>query len=73
MNINKAGQRVRRYRKAIIKTGRYVDASQGIDFEVTPTSLSHWVKTFAEMKANGVQIPTPASYVAWRCLRMRFF
>jgi len=56
----KADGRVeRRFRKELIRTGHYVKAEDGIEFEVTPQTLTHFVEQFERMKANGVRIPVP--------------
>jgi hypothetical protein len=49
----------RRFRKELIRVGRYVKAADGIEFEVTHRTLRHWIMEFARMKANGVRVPIP--------------
>jgi len=56
----KADGRVeRRFRKELIRTGHYVKDEDGIEFEVTPHTLAHFVEQFERMKANGVRVPVP--------------
>lgn len=60
-----------RFRKELIRTGRYVKDSDGIDFEVTRDdhdpkarkfSLAHWVAEFGRMKAAGVKVTLPEDH-----------
>ncbi len=50
------------FRKEVIRVGHYIKADDGIEFEVTPKLLQHWVDTFKHMKANGVDVPIPAGH-----------
>lgn len=59
LRVNELGQRVQRFRKAIISTGRFIKEADDMEFEVTPETLSHWVTTFKAMKKNGVKVPIP--------------
>ena len=59
------GQLVYRFKKDIIRVGEFVDNGFGVPLSVTPAHLSHWAKTFAEMKANGVKVPIPKHHKDW--------
>ena len=61
-SVTEDGQPVRRFRKELIRTGSYVKASEGLEFEVTATQLDKWALTFSQMKANGVKVPVPAGH-----------
>ena len=50
------------FRKEVIRVGSYVKDDEGLEFEVTPKLLQHWVDTFKHMKANGVDVPIPAGH-----------
>jgi len=51
---------VQRFRKELVKTGRWVKGPT--TFEITETLLDHWVATFQLMTANGVRVPCPATH-----------
>ena len=46
----------KRFKKDLIRVGRFVKKAEGITFEVTQENLEHWVETFNEMKKNGVRV-----------------
>jgi hypothetical protein len=50
------------FRKEVIRVGSYVKDDEGIEFEVTPKLLKHWIATFKEMKADGIEVPIPAGH-----------
>lgn len=56
------GQMVRRFRKELIRTGKYHKPSDDLSFEVTDDALMNWVSTFSLMRANGVKVPVPAGH-----------
>ncbi len=56
------GVPTRRYHKALIRVGEYVKAAAGERFTVTPELLSHWARTFGQMKANGVEVAMPVTH-----------
>lgn len=56
------GQPVRRFRKELIRAGRYHKEADGLDFEVTGHSLDHWAATFSAMDAAGVKVPVPSGH-----------
>lgn len=56
------GEGGRPFVKEIITTGRFVQDSDGIEFEVSQDTLEHWVTTFRAMRDNGVKVPMPDSH-----------
>jgi len=56
------GVPVKRYRKELIKTGHYVKASDGIEFEVTQDMLNHWAIAFSQWSASGNKVPVPLTH-----------
>ncbi|MEW6250101.1 MAG: hypothetical protein AB1716_05610 [Planctomycetota bacterium] len=53
----------RRFRKDIIRVGRFVKSGPGgFELQVTPAHLAHWADTFASMKANGVRVSVPPNH-----------
>lgn len=56
------GKPVQRFRKEIIRCGKFTKAKDNVNFEVTPSSLNHWVATFNQMKQNGVKVYFPAGH-----------
>ena len=48
-----------RFRKDLIRVGKFVKPSEGLEFEVTQDTLVHWASTFQEMKKNGVRVAVP--------------
>ncbi len=59
------GQLVYRFKKDIIRVGEFADNGYGSPASVTALHLSHWAKTFAKMKANGVKVPIPKDHKDW--------
>jgi len=53
---------IHRYHKTLIKTGKYIKDSDGLDFEVTEDLLKHWANTVQDMNDNGVKIPVPLGH-----------
>jgi phage I-like protein len=51
-----------RYRKEVIKKGKFVKATDGVKFEISDFVLSNWVTQFSKMKKNGVKIPVPLGH-----------
>lgn len=51
-----------RYKKELIKVGKYVKDSTKQAFEVTSTMLDHWVKEFSRWVGNGNRVPIPLSH-----------
>lgn len=60
--VTKGKQPYQRFRKELIRVGKYVKAVDGIRFRVTAATLSHWVATFARMKKNGCKVPVPLGH-----------
>jgi hypothetical protein len=56
------GVPVKRYRKELITTGKYIKAADGIEFEVTDDTLNHWVLAFAQWTASGNKVPVPLTH-----------
>lgn len=56
------GQPVRRFRKELIRSGKYVKAADKLEFVVTPELLQHWSATFSRMKSAGVRVPVPVGH-----------
>ncbi len=52
----------RLFRKPLIRTGSYVKESEGLSFEVTPETLSHFAIEFGRMHKNGVRVPVPLTH-----------
>jgi hypothetical protein len=46
----------------LIRAGKYVKKSQGLEFEVGKSTLKHWADTFAAMLANGVDVTVPIGH-----------
>ena len=53
-----------RYRKEIVKVGKYVKASADQAFEVTSALLDHWISTFQRWVKNGNRVPVPLGHEA---------
>ena len=53
------GQPVRTFKKELIKTGRIVKEEDGLDFNVTSSTLKNWQTQFKKMSKAGVKIPLP--------------
>ena len=53
---------IRRYKKPLIKVGKYCKDSDGLEFEVTEDLLLHWKNTVTEMSDNGIKIPVPLGH-----------
>lgn len=51
-----------RYRKELVKVGRYFKAKTGQAFEVTRDTIDHWIVTFNRWMANGNKVPVPLSH-----------
>lgn len=62
---NADGRLVYKFKKDIIRVGEFADNGYGSPVTVTALHLSHWAKTFAEMKANGVKVPIPINHKDW--------
>lgn len=58
-----SGVPTQRFRKEIIKTGRFVKDADGVEFLVSRDMLSHWVTQFIKMKEAGVKVPIPNKHV----------
>lgn len=56
------GLPVHRYKKELIRIGRYIKASDGISFEVTDKTLDHWVATFSHWTKAGNKVPIPLTH-----------
>lgn len=59
---NEAGQPVQRFRKDILRVGKFVKDSTGQEFEITRESLDEFAATFSAMKAAGVKVPVPVGH-----------
>jgi len=57
------GKGYHRYKKELIRKGKFVKESDGIEFEVTDETLDHWPREFARMKANGVKVYIPIKHL----------
>ncbi len=53
-----------RFRKELIKVGKFIKASTDQAFEVTTATLDHWVETFNRWIANGNKVPVPLGHEA---------
>jgi len=53
-----------RYRKELIKVGKYIKDSTKQAFEVTGEIMDGWVMTFNRWTANGNKVPLPLSHAA---------
>lgn len=51
-----------KFRKEVIKTGRYIHPDTKQEFEVTVETLNHWKATFDRWTANGNQVPIPLGH-----------
>lgn len=51
-----------RYRKELIKVGKFIKETTGQAFEVTGELLDHWVNTFKRWVDNGNKVPIPLSH-----------
>jgi len=51
-----------RFRKELVKVGRYFKEKTGQAFEVTTDTIDHWVLTFNRWIANGNKVPVPLSH-----------
>jgi hypothetical protein len=50
------------YRKPVLRTGDFVKESDGLKFKVTDATLSHFEKTFNEMKENNIAVSVPMGH-----------
>lgn len=57
-----SGQPVQRFRKELVRVGKYVKDSDNIRFEITQSLLAHWVATYHQMIDNGVKVPIPNTH-----------
>lgn len=48
-----------RFRKSVMKLGKFVKDSEGLEFEVTSDTLANWALQFQRMKSHGVKVPIP--------------
>lgn len=48
-----------RFRKSVMRIGKFVKDSEGLEFEVTASTLANWANQFRRMKSNGVKVPIP--------------
>lgn len=53
-----------RFKKELIKVGRFVQRHTGTKFEVTKDMLTHWVRTFDLWLSNGNKVSVPASHLS---------
>ena len=51
-----------RYRKELIKVGKYIKASTNQAFDVTLDTLNHWASTFKQWTGNGNRVPIPLGH-----------
>jgi len=51
-----------RYRKELIKIGKYIKASTKQTINVTLDTLNHWVATYKQWTANGNKVPIPLGH-----------
>ncbi len=65
-NRQEGGQPVRRFRKDLIRAGRFVKTAEGYSFTVTPDHLDHWALIFSRMREAGVKVPVPVSHKEWQ-------
>lgn len=52
----------RMFRKRILKCGNYIYPENGQRFSITPQNLDQFVRTFHEMKRDGIEIPVPKDH-----------
>ena len=50
------------YRKKILKCGDYIYPENGQRFSITPKKLDQFVRTFHEMRRDGIEIPVPKDH-----------
>lgn len=51
-----------RFRKELIREGKYCKADDNLEFEITVDVIDHWVATFKTFKDNGVAVPVPSGH-----------
>lgn len=51
-----------RYRKEILRVGKYTKATDGIQFEIDVPFLDHLAVQFSLMKTDGVKVPVPMGH-----------
>ena len=56
------GITTKRYKKDLIQTGIYSHPVEGWKMTVDTANMHYWVKTFQDMKANGVKVPILATH-----------
>jgi len=56
------GLPARKFKKELIRVGRFTHPANGLEFEVNSDTLDGWVKTFAEMTADGEPVTLAASH-----------
>lgn len=59
VTLGEATVPAQRFKKDVIRLGQYVKLSDGLVFQVTPTTLGNWVLQFHKMRQNGVKVPIP--------------
>ena len=60
--LMKSGKHLTRYKKELIKIGKFVKVSVGLAFEVTLDTLHHWEETFKQWTGNGNKVPVPPGH-----------
>ncbi len=63
-SVMKDGTHLTRYKKELIKVGKYVKTSASFAFEVTQDMLIHWKDTFKRWIENGNKVPIPPGHAA---------
>lgn len=64
VDISASDSGLMRYRKELIKVGKYIKSSVGLSFAVTHDTLRHWVTTFDRWIKNGNKVPIPLGHAA---------
>ena len=62
--ITLSGSGLTKYRKELIKVGKFVKDSVGLSFEVTRETLNHWADTFHRWITNGLKVAVPLGHGA---------
>lgn len=56
------GELRQRFRKDLIRVGRFVHPTEGWTLDVTPDRLETWLSAFQKMRANGVDVEVTADH-----------
>ncbi len=56
------GLPARKFRKELIRVGKFVHPTTGVEFEVDGNTLDDWVTMFVAMSADGIDVPLTTSH-----------